>query len=547
MPRQKARWLPVWAFVFIKTFAPLGGSGAEAPGNILSPSFLAAEPPKRKKSESPIYERDAKMQSATTHVQIAIVGTGFGGLGTAIQLKRQGMNDFVVLERAGDVGGVWRDNRYPGCACDVESNLYSFSFAPNPDWSHSFSAQPEILAYLRRCASDFGITPHICFHHEVREAVWDNQAHCWRIETTQGMYTANILVAAAGALSVPSIPELPGIAEFAGPVFHSATWDESRDLRGKRVAVVGTGASAIQFVPAIQPQVAQLHLFQRTPAWVMPRRDRPLHWHERRLFARFPLLQRASRAWIYSTRELFGMGFRHPRIMKSLQQTALAHMHAAIADPELRAKLTPNYTIGCKRILISNDYYPALAQPNVEVVTDGIAQVRTNSIVGQDGIERPVDVIIFGTGFQITDFPFAKRVRGVTGGTLSEAWAGSPRAYMGTTVTGFPNLFILQGPNTGLGHTSVIYMIEAQIAHVVAAVRHLQHNGLTAIEPDPQAQTQFVADVDAMMRGTVWVDGGCQSWYLDRTGRNSSIWPDFTWNFRRRAQQFSPQAYRSIA
>ncbi|MBC8164140.1 MAG: NAD(P)/FAD-dependent oxidoreductase [Roseiflexaceae bacterium] len=480
------------------------------------------------------------------HIPIVIIGSGFGGLGTAIQLKRHGIEDFVIFERAGDVGGVWRDNRYPGCACDVQSHLYSFSFAPNPNWTNNFSAQPEIWAYLQRCAREFGITPHLRFHHEVRAAGWDAEARRWRIETSHGLFTANVLVAAAGSLSVPALPQLPGLEQFAGAMFHSARWDTSLDLTGKRVAVIGTGASAIQFVPAIQPQVAQLHLFQRTPPWVTPRPDRAFGWRERRLFARFPLLQRTMRGYIYGVRELFGTAFRHPRLIRPLERTARAHLASAISDPTLRAKLTPDYTIGCKRILVSNDYYPALAQPNVEVISEPIIELRPNAIVAGDGRVRPIDLLIFGTGFRITDFPFMQLVRGRDGRTMSEVWAGSPKAYLGTTVSGFPNLFILQGPNTGLGHTSVVYMLEAQMLHIVAAVRHMRQHGLAALEPRPEAQTAFVRDVDAKMRGTVWVAGGCDSWYLDRTGRNSTLWPDFTWEFRRRAIRFTPKAYQAI-
>jgi cation diffusion facilitator CzcD-associated flavoprotein CzcO len=476
-------------------------------------------------------------------VRIAIIGSGFGGLGTAIRLKQQGMDDFVVLERAADVGGTWRDNSYPGCACDVQSHLYSFSFAPNPGWSRSFSPQPEIQAYLQRCARDYGVLPHVRFDHEVTDARWDDDAQRWRIRTSQGPLTAQVLVMAAGALSDPVIPDLPGLDRFQGRAFHSARWDHGYDLRGKRVAVIGTGASAIQFIPEIQPHVARLHVFQRTPPWILPRHQRELRPGERRLFRRVPAAQRAARGAIYLAREAFVVAFRNPRAMGVAQAVALRHLRKSVPDAALRQKLTPDWTMGCKRILLSNEYLPALAQFNVEVVTDGIAEVRARSIVTADGTEREVDAIIFGTGFQPTDPPLAHRTRGRDGRTLAQVWAGSPRAHVGTTIAGFPNLFMLMGPNTGLGHTSVVYMIEAQVEHLLGALQHMRAHGIAAVEPRPEAQEAFVAGLDRRMTGTVWTSGGCRSWYLDETGRNSTLWPDFTWRFRRRVARFEPAEY----
>lgn len=476
-------------------------------------------------------------------VRVAIIGSGFGGLGTAIRLKQQGMHDFVVLERAGDVGGTWRDNTYPGCACDVQSHLYSFSFAPNPDWSRSFSPQPEIQTYLQRCAREFGILPHVRFHHEVTDARWDDGARRWRIRTSAGPLIARVLVMAAGALSDPVIPDLPGLDRFQGRAFHSARWDHGYDLRGKRVAVVGTGASAIQFIPQIQPLVGQLHVFQRTPPWILPRHQRDLGARERGLFRRVPAAQKAARGAIYLAREAFVLAFRNPGAMRVAQRVALRHLRQSIPDPALRKKLTPDWTMGCKRILLSNDYLPALAQPNVQVVTDAVTEVRAHSVVTADGTERPVDAIIFGTGFQPTDPPLARHTRGRDGRTLAQVWGGSPRAHVGTTVAGFPNLFMLMGPNTGLGHTSVVYMIEAQIEHLLGALRHMRAHGIAAMEPRPDAQDAFVDAIDRRMTGTVWTSGGCRSWYLDATGRNSTLWPDFTWRFRRRVARFEPAEY----
>jgi cation diffusion facilitator CzcD-associated flavoprotein CzcO len=476
-------------------------------------------------------------------VQIAIIGSGFGGIGTAIRLKQEGIEDFVIFERADDVGGVWRDNTYPGCACDVQSHLYSLSFAPNPDWTRSFSPQAEIWAYLQRCAQDYNLLPHIRFEHPVNEAVWENEQQRWRIETSKGTCLASVLISAAGSFSEPKVPKLPGLETFKGTVFHSSRWDHEFEIKGSRVAVIGTGASAIQFVPAIQPHVEKLHVFQRTAPWIVKRHDRPFARLERQLFRRFPPAQLAMRGAIYSFREVVGFAFRHPWAMRLLQPMARRHLKRSVADPVLREKLTPHYLMGCKRILISNDYFPALTEPNVELVTEGVAEVRDHSIVGKDGIERPVDAIIFGTGFHVSDFPFATKVRGKHGRTLSEVWAGSPKALAGTTVAGFPNLFLLPGPNTGLGHSSVVYMLEAQIEHTLSAVLHMNRHGITTIEARPDAQAAYVTTVDKNMRGTVWTSGGCQSWYLDVTGRNSTLWPTSTLKFRRRVARFAPGEY----
>ncbi|HEU0016384.1 MAG TPA: NAD(P)/FAD-dependent oxidoreductase [Longimicrobium sp.] len=489
-------------------------------------------------------QNDERTEAVET--EVAIVGSGFGGLGMAIRLRREGIDDFVVLERAGDVGGTWRDNTYPGCACDVQSHLYCFSFALNPEWSRSYSGQPEIQAYLQRIARDYGVLPRVRFHHEVTAAAWDERARRWRIETSAGPFIARFLVMGTGALSEPLIPRFPGLETFRGATFHSARWDHGFDLRAKRVAVIGTGASAIQFVPEIQPVVERLHLFQRTAPWLLPRFERRLTATGRRLFRRVPALQKLLRGMIYLAREAFLPAFRHPRAMGLVERAALRHLRRHVADPALREKLTPGFRLGCKRVLLSNEYLPAIVRPNVEVVTDAIAEVRPGSVVTTDGVERPVDAIVFGTGFRPTDPPLAPHVRGRGGRSLAEAWEGSPRAHVGTSVAGFPNLFLLLGPNTGLGHTSVVYMIEAQIEHVARALRHLRSVGGAALEPTPEAQAAFVADVDRRMRGSVWTSGGCASWYLDATGRNSTLWPDFTWRFRRRAVRFRPEEYAVI-
>lgn len=486
------------------------------------------------------------MVKNNNHFQIAIIGSGFGGLGTAIQIKQAGFDDFVVFERANDVGGTWRDNTYPGCACDVQSHLYSFSFALNPDWSRMYSPQAEIWAYLQRCAADYNIMPYIRFGHEVLEVIWDNVKLHWLIKTSQGNYSANVLVGGVGALCEPSLPEIPGIESFKGKIFHSARWDHNYDLTNKHVAVIGTGASAIQFVPEIQPKVAKLNLFQRTPPWVIPRQDRKITDFEHKLFRKIPFTQHLMRTAIYLFRESYVMYFRHPYVMKLNSAIAVRHLERSVPDPKLRTKLTPSYTIGCKRILISNNYLPSLSKPNVDVITDSIKQILPNSIITKDNIEREVDTIILATGFHVTDLPFAKLIRGKEGKTLEETWNGAPKAHLGTTISGFPNFFLLLGPNTGLGHNSVVYMIESQIAHIVKALTYMRKHNITAIEPRLESQNAFVKEVEEKMQGTVWTSGGCASWYLDSTGRNSTLWPTFTWLFKRRLAQFKPLEYLTM-
>ena len=428
-------------------------------------------------------------------MRVLVVGAGFAGLAMAVRLKQAGIDDFVILERGDDVGGTWRDNTYPGAACDVPSHLYSFSFAPNPRWTRAFSPQWEILDYLRDVARRYGIVPHLRLGTGAAALRWDDGERHWVVDVERqaeagsddaggnGGYTADVVVGAMGALSEPSLPDIPGIETFAGTLFHSAGWDHTHDLAGERVAVIGTGASAIQFVPEIQPAVAHLDVYQRTPPWIVPRRDRALRPLERRLFRAVPAVQQAIRAGIYWVRELLAFGFTHPQRMVPIQRLAAAHLARQVRDPDLRTRLTPDYTIGCKRILISNDWYPALQQPNVELVSDGIAEVRPHSVVTADGSERPTDTIICGTGFHVTDFPAGRRIHGPGGATLSDVWQarGSMEAYLGTTVAGFPNLFLLVGPNTGLGHTSMVFMIESQVAYVVDALAHMESTAATAL------------------------------------------------------------------
>ena len=486
------------------------------------------------------------MQGFPTEIDVAVIGAGFSGMAMAVELKRAGREDFVLLERGHDVGGTWRDNSYPGCACDVPSHLYSFSFAPNPRWSSTFSPQEEIYAYLRDVARREGVYEKAVFGCEVEAADWDAGARRWRLRTSYGELSARAIASAAGPLSEPSIPDIPGLRDFDGAVFHSASWDHDHDLNGERVAVIGTGASAIQFVPQIQPQVAKLHVFQRTAPWITPRMARPLTRVERALYRRVPAAQRLMRAAIYWGRELYAIPLLRVRLSKVIARVARRHLKEQVPDAELRAKLTPDYAPGCKRILISNDYFPALTQSNVEVVTGGVSEIRPHSIVGVDGVEREVDTIILGTGFHVTDLPIATRVRGSDGRSLAEHWDGSLQALRGTTVAGFPNLFFLLGPNTGLGHTSVVLMAEAQARYVRQALDHIDRAAAAAVEPLPAAQEAWNADVQRRMRGTVWTEGGCSSWYIDSKGRNTTLWPDHTFRFFRALRRFDPAEYAAL-
>ena len=477
------------------------------------------------------------------HVRVAIIGAGFGGIGAAIQLIKDGERDFVVLERGRDVGGTWRDNHYPGCACDVPSHLYSLSFAPKSDWSRTFARQEEIFDYLRETADRFGVTPHVQLGHAVEAVTYDEEERRWSVRTARGELTADVVIAAVGPLSEPSIPDLPGAERFRGPAFHTAAWDDELDLAGKRVAVIGTGASAIQVVPTIAPLIARLEVFQRTAPWVMPRLDRPIPRWRQRLFRRLPAAQKVVRGWQYWSRELVAIGLMHPRLMTVLERTGREALARQVHDPEVRAKLTPTFRMGCKRILLSNDYLRTFNRANVSLVTEGIREITESSIVTADGVEHEVDVIIWGTGFHVTDFPVAERISGRGGRTLAHQWRGGLAAYKGTTVAGFPNLFFVLGPNTGLGHNSIVFMIESQLRYVMSALREMRREGLATIEVRPDAQDAYNDEIQRRMRGSVWTTGGCASWYLDANGRNTTLWPGFTWPFRRQTERFDRGAY----
>lgn len=483
----------------------------------------------------------------TRTARIGIIGTGFAGLGMAIRLRQSGRDDFILLERGDRIGGTWRDNDYPGCACDVPSNLYSYSFALNPDWTTTFAHQPEILEYTNRIVSEHDLLRSTHLNTEVQDARWDEDAQRWRVETSQGEYEFELLVSATGPLSAPSIPDLPGLDAFDGPVFHSAQWDHSADLAGKRVAVIGTGASAIQFVPELQKVVGELKLFQRTPPWLLPRPEYNTSALRRTLFRRFPVLQRAARTALYWSHETYVIGFtRQAAVMRVPQLLAKRHLKQQIKDPVLREKVTPRFTIGCKRILLSDNYYPALAQPNVEVIASGVQAIEGNTVVASDGERREVDAIVLGTGFHVTDLPIADHVRGTGGATLTEAWAGSMQGYRGATVPGFPNFFFVLGPNTGLGHSSMIYMVEASVQYVMDAIEQMDRHGIAQVDVRPERFRKWNAGIQRRMPQTVWVKGGCASWYMDEHGRNTTLWPDFTFRFRALTSRFDLESYETL-
>jgi cation diffusion facilitator CzcD-associated flavoprotein CzcO len=469
------------------------------------------------------------------HVGTLIVGAGFAGLCAAIKLAEAGY-DYLIIERGDDVGGTWRDNSYPGCACDVPSHLYSFSFSPNPDWHHSFSRQPQILDYLRGVARDYGVMPHVRLRTALTAARWNDATSRWTVETERGTLTADRLVSAMGPLSAPSLPAIPGLESFEGTAFHSAAWDHDHELAGERVAVIGTGASAIQFVPHVQPAAGHLTLFQRTAPWVLPRRDRRYPTWQRRLNRILPAVQRAVRAQMYVFRELVLIGFLKPRILRKVEQVGLRHLHSQVSDPGLRAKLTPHFRLGCKRVLMSNTYYPALAADNAEVVTDRIVEVLPRAIVTQaaDGsrTEHATDTIIYGTGFKVTEPPAADLIWGSGGQRLADLWSAEGMAALrGLTIAGFPNLYFLVGPNTGLGHNSIVLMIEAQVRYLVDLLTRTSRAGLDVVEAKSSVQQAYNAEIQRKLVGTVWDVGGCQSWYLDKRGRNTTLWPTFTFTF----------------
>lgn len=481
-------------------------------------------------------------------VDIAIIGAGFAGLCMAIKLKEAGLVDFFVAEQAASLGGTWRDNHYPGCACDVQSHVYSYSFAPNPHWTRQFAPQAEIREYLENCARDFALAPWLRFNMGLEQARFDEASARWQLRFGNGrQVSARVLVSGMGGLSRPALPEIDGLESFTGKRFHSQQWDHRYALQGKRVAVIGTGASAIQFVPKIAPRVAQLKLFQRTPPWIMPKPDRELSALERWAFKHLPFTQHLVRSALYWALESRVIAFaRRPQLMKLVQRVALRHLRKQVPDPLLRQKLTPDYSIGCKRILISNDYYPALSRGNVGVISEPILRIDGDAVITADGNRHAVDCIIFGTGFQATDPLPHGLLFGRQGQDLVDSWSQGAHAYLGTCLPGFPNLFMIVGPNTGLGHNSMILMIEAQVDYILKALDRMRQDGLASIEVRPEVERQYNQRLQQRLAGAIWSVGGCRSWYLDpRSGKNTTLWPGSTWSFRRTVQHFRLQDYLS--
>jgi len=483
-------------------------------------------------------------ENPRTH-DVVIVGTGFAGVGAAIRLKQAGIRDFVILEKGGEPGGTWRDNTYPGCACDVPSYLYSFSFEQKPDWSRMFAPQQEIWDYIRHCIEKYGLEQHIHYSRELTSAAFDEQTATWEILTSQGTaYTARAVIAGFGPLHIPRYPDIDGLDTFEGTTFHSAQWNHDHDLSGERVAVIGTGASAVQFIPQVRKQAAHVDVYQRTPSWIVDKPDRAIGAFERGLYRRFPIAQRAVRNAIYWALELRALGFAiHPRFMKPLEHQARRLIARQISDPELRAKVTPTYDIGCKRLLISDDFYPALASDNVDLHTDGIERVTPHGIVDRDGVEREVDTIIYGTGFDVVGNLTRAKVVGRGGVELAEAWeADGASAHLGINVSGFPNFFLIIGPNTGLGHTSMIFMIERQVEYIVKALNTLRRRGDAYADVRPEAERAFTTKVRSKLSGSVW-ESGCSSWYLDEQGRPVTVWPYFTFKYWADTRRFRADEY----
>ncbi len=519
-------------------------------------------------------------RSCKIPLRVAIIGSGFAGIGMAIQLRRMGVASLTVYEAAADIGGTWRDNHYPGAACDIPSHLYSFSFAPNPAWSRTFGSQREILEYLKRCARDHGIEPFIRCNARVTKARFDDDARIWRLDivTTatgpdaaeyepQGSYDgqaapadaaanttspietietieADVVIAANGPLSRPALPDIAGIGRFGGTLFHSARWDHDYPFEGKTVAVIGTGASAVQFIPHLQRRTARLCVFQRTAPWIMPRPDRPIGPYARRAFRWLPLAQRVVRWSIYWRHEARALAFiGHPKWMQAPMRFARSYLARRVQDPVLRAKLTPEHVLGCKRVLLSSDYYPALTKPNVDVVTTPIREIVEDGLVTDDGRHWPVDVIVCGTGFDVADAGAPFPIIGAHGADLDARWrAEGPQAYLGTSIAGFPNFFMMIGPNTGLGHNSMVYMIESHIAYIARCLRTLCRRGARTLEVREDVQRAYNERVQNAFRGTVWMSG-CRSWYLSKRGRNTALWPGFTFAFRRLTRRVKADDY----
>ncbi|MFG3619444.1 flavin-containing monooxygenase [Nocardia sp. NPDC047654] len=480
------------------------------------------------------------------HRQIVILGAGFGGIGLAIKLRAAGFDDLVLIERAEDLGGTWQANTYPGCACDVPSQLYSYSFAPNPDWSRTYGGQREILEYIRSVATKHDVVRHIRLGTELLGARWDEAASVWRVETSRGLLTADYFISAAGIFAEAKYPDLPGLDTFEGKAFHSLHWDHDHDLSGERVAVIGTGASAVQFVPEIQPKVASLTVFQRSAPWIVPRMDRRTRALERLLLRRVPLTQKAVRGTWYTLIESFGLvGFVDNRFRHPFELLGRFQLRRQIRDEALRARVTPDYMIGCKRAIFSDAYLPALDQDNVEVVTDGIEEVRPHSILTRAGVEILVDTIIYGTGF--TSIPTAyERIVGRENLSIADLYHNQPQTYLGAAVAGFPNFFCTLGPFGAAGNQSAIFMIESQIAYIVDALSTLRTRRARRVELRPIVQERFVEEMRRRSAETVWLTGGCDSYYTTAEGGNAGLYPSWSFEYRKRTERFDAEAYEVV-
>ncbi len=481
-----------------------------------------------------------------TDLPIAIIGAGFAGIGSAIRLKQAGIDSFTMFERAGEIGGTWRDNTYPGAACDVPSHVYSFSFELNPDWSRAYAESHEIQAYLLRCVEKHGLRPHLRLGTAIVEARFDEAAGSWTLTTSRGdRVTARVVISAVGGLVDPAYPDIPGLESFRGEIFHTARWNHDCDLEGKRVAVIGTGASAVQVVPALASLVEKLCVYQRTAAWVMPKRDGRISERAKRLFRRHPALMRAWRWLLFATTEAMGpmVVLDAPRLKRLPQRASLRHLARSVSDPELRRKLTPHFQFGCKRVLISDDYWSSFERDDVELVTEGIAEISEDSIATRGGAERPTDLIVLATGFALglATAPFPIFGRG--GRSLDQAWSRGATAYKGVSVAGFPNWFFLMGPNTGPGHTSVLVYTEAQIAYALQAIGRIRSQGLRWVEVRDDVQERYNRGLQRRMPHTAWLSG-CHSWYLGSDGANHSLYPGFASEYCLRTRRFVASEYQ---
>ena len=486
---------------------------------------------------------------SSKHTNIIIIGSGFSGIGMAINLQKKGKNDFLILERSSEIGGTWRDNNYPGAACDVPSHLYSFSFEPNPNWTYMFSRHDEILDYNKHCVEKYNLSAKICLNTNIQKAVFDESKGVWSLVSEDGSaYTCRILIGATGPLNKWEIPEYPGINSFENTMFHSSNWNHDIDLEGKKVAVIGTGASAIQIVPEIADKVKELYLFQRTAPWVIPRPDRKISKLEKWFFKTLPFTQKLIRKFLYWNNELVAYALtKRVSLMKYIQKIGEYNIRRGVKNESLRSLLTPNYTMGCKRILLSNEYYPALDRKNVTVVVDPINAFTSNAIQTKNKDLFEADVVVWATGFTASEHSAPFEILGLNGVSLNQKWAKGGQSYKGSAVNDFPNFFSIIGPNTGVGHTSMIVMMEAQYVYILEAIEHLSKEGVKFLNVKLSAQEAFNRNIQEKLQGTIWQKGGCSSWYQNSEGKNTTLWPDFTFNFAKTNRHFDVENYDVVS